>query len=140
MALKLRKADQKKDRQTDSKKQQPKNSRKKNREFAVVMYTFLVIFVCMMAYFAYFEFVRSEDFINNPYNKRQDLFAQKVVRGEIRSADGYTLADTAISENGGEVREYPCENMFAHVVGFATNGKAGLESTENFKFFKKKSV
>ena len=100
------------------------------------MYIFLIIFVCMMGYFAYFELVQSEDFINNPYNKRQDLFAQKVVRGEIRSADGYTLANTAISEDGAEVREYPCENMFAHVVGFATNGKAGLESTENFKLLR----
>ena len=96
------------------------------------MYTFLVLFVCMMGYFAYFEFVRSEDFINSPYNKRQDLFAQKVVRGEILSADGYVLADTVTDADGQEYRQYPYDNLFAHVVGFATNGKAGLESTENF--------
>lgn len=48
----------------------------------------------MMGYFAYFQFVKSEDFINSPYNKRQDLFARKVTRGEIISADGRILAET----------------------------------------------
>lgn len=102
----------------------------------MITYIFLVLFVCMMGYFAYFEFVRSEDFINNSYNKRQDLFAQKVVRGSILSADGYVLADTLTDENGEEIRNYPYENLFAHVVGFSTNGKAGLESTENFNLLR----
>ena len=48
-----------------------------NREFAVVTYTFLAAFLCLMGYFTYFQFVQSEPFINNPYNKRQELFTQK---------------------------------------------------------------
>lgn len=90
----------------------------------------------MMGYFAYFQFVKSEDFINSPYNKRQDLFARKVTRGEIISADGRILAETITDTDGTETRYYPYANMFAHVVGFSTNGKSGLESIANFNLLR----
>lgn len=112
------------------------NSRKNNREFTVITYAVLVLFVCMMGYFAYFQFVKSEDFINSPYNKRQDLFARKVTRGEIISADGRILAETITDTDGTETRYYPYANMFAHVVGFSTNGKSGLESIANFNLLR----
>ena len=64
----------------------------RNREFAVIAYSFLTMFVCLMGYFTWFQFVESEKFINSPYNKRQDLFVRRVVRGEIYSADGQVLA------------------------------------------------
>ena len=80
MRLKAGKTDKTEKRQPDSKTQTSKNSRKNNREFTVITYAVLVLFVCMMGYFAYFQFVKSEDFINSPYNKRQDLFARKVTR------------------------------------------------------------
>lgn len=118
------------------KKPTSKTSRKKNREFTVITYSFTALFVCMMLYFAYFQFARSEDFINSPYNKRQDLFAEKVVRGEIRSADGYVLAKTEVDGDGTESRYYPYENMFAHVVGFSTHGKAGIESIHNLSLLR----
>lgn len=113
-----------------------KTSRKNNREFTVITYTFLILFVCMMGYFSYFQFVKSEYFINNPYNKRQDLFASRVVRGEIISADGYVLAETVKDTDGTESRYYPYANMFAHIVGFSENGKAGIESAANFNLLR----
>lgn len=107
-----------------------------NREFAVVTYLFLGIFLAMMAYLIYFQVVKSEDFINSPYNKRQDSFATRIVRGEIRSADDKVLAQTQVDEAGNETRVYPYGSLYAHVVGFATNGKAGLESTMNFNLLR----
>ena len=49
----------------------------------MVTYTFLAVFLCLMGYVTYFEFALSEQFINNPYNKRQELFTEKLIRGEI---------------------------------------------------------
>ena len=37
---------------------------------------------------------------------------------------------------GHETRYYPYANMFAHVVGFSTNGKSGLESIANFNLLR----
>jgi peptidoglycan glycosyltransferase len=45
----------------------------KNREFLVVMYLFFILFLAMIGYFVYFQVVRSESFINSPYNTLQDL-------------------------------------------------------------------
>lgn len=72
------------------------------------------------------------DVINSPYNTRQDTFADRVIRGKIYSADGEVLAETKTSADGSETRSYPYANMFAHVVGYDTNGKTGAESIANF--------
>ena len=113
-------------------KRKKAKTRNPNREATVVTYFFLILFLAMMAYFVYFMVVESEDFINNPYNTLQNLFSERIVRGDIVSADGEVLATTATDEEGNETREYPYGRVFAHVVGYATNGKFGLENQENF--------
>ena len=49
------------------------------------------------------------------------------------SSDGEILAQTNVSDDGTEERSYPYSNIFAHVVGYDTNGKSGLESEANFQ-------
>ncbi|MEE1077884.1 MAG: penicillin-binding transpeptidase domain-containing protein [Agathobacter sp.] len=105
---------------------------KSNKQITTIVYIFLGLFVSMMLYFGYFQFIESERFIDSPYNSLQDLFSQKVVRGEIKTADGVVIAQTNVAEDGTETREYPYGGMFAHVVGYTSNGKMGLESTSNF--------
>lgn len=107
-----------------------------NREFAVVTYSFLGLFLCLMGYFVYFQFAQSEKFINSPYNTRQELFTQKVVRGAIYTADGVTLAETVTDAEGNETRKYPYGRIFAHVVGYSTHGTSGIESMANFNLLR----
>ena len=111
-------------------------NKKKNREFVVITYLFVGMFMLMMGYFAYFQIFRSEDFINSPYNTRQNTFAEHVIRGEIRSADGKVLAQTVVGEDGSETRYYPYGSMFAHAVGYDSNGKSGIESFGNFSLLR----
>ena len=92
-----------------------------------------------MGYMVYFQTIKSEDFINSPYNSRQDTFADRVVRGKIMSADGKVLAETVVDAAGNETRKYPYGNMYAHVVGFSTNGKSGIESNMNFNLLRSHS-
>lgn len=81
----------------------------------------------------YFDGLRSEDFINSPYNTRQDTFADRVIRGDILSSEGEILATTYVGDDGSEYRSYPYGNMFAHVLGYSAMGKSGLESEANFE-------
>ncbi|MDY5647438.1 MAG: penicillin-binding transpeptidase domain-containing protein [Lachnospiraceae bacterium] len=90
------------------------------------------IFICLLLYLVYFNVFKSADVINSPYNTRQDTFADRVVRGSIYSADREVLARTDVASDGSETRVYPYSNMFAHVVGYDTNGKTGVESIANF--------
>lgn len=108
----------------------------KNREFAIITYLFVGVFILMMGYFVYFQIFRSEDFINSPYNTRQNTFAEHVVRGEILSADEKVLAQTIVGEDGSETRYYPYGSMFAHAVGYDSNGKSGIESFGNFSLLR----
>ena len=62
-----------------------KKKRSRNREYTIVSCFFVLIFVSMIGYLIYFDQVKSEDFINSPYNTRQDSFSDRVVRGKIVS-------------------------------------------------------
>lgn len=104
----------------------------KNREIIHITYLFVGLFVLVIGYFSYFMIAKSNEVINNPYNKRQDLLAEHVIRGKIISADGATLAETVVDDNGNETRLYPYRNMYSHIVGRVSKGKTGIESTENF--------
>ena len=53
--------------------------RKKNRPLTFVSAFFILIFVSLIGYLAYFDAIKSEDFINSPYNTRQDTFSDRVV-------------------------------------------------------------
>lgn len=86
----------------------------------------------MMGYIVYFNAVRSKDIINSPYNVRLDSMADRVVRGKILDNKKNVLAETLVSEDGTETRNYPYGSIYAHVIGYDSNGKSGLESTENF--------
>lgn len=113
--------------------------RDKNKEFAVIAYFFIGIFLAMIAYFSYFQVARSEQFINNPYNSRLDSFAKRIIRGDIVADDGTLLATTKTDNEGNETRVYPKGRTYAHVVGYADNGKAGLESSYNFELLRSHS-
>ncbi len=110
-----------------------KTTRKKNsnREIMVMTYFLVAIFAGLLVYFAYFIQVDSSNIINNPYNKRQDLLAERVVRGKILGNKGEILAETKTKKDGTEYRYYPYDNTFCHVIGRADNGKAGVELEEN---------
>ena len=104
-------------------------------EFSVVKYVFILLFLALIAHYVNFQLNESEDFINNDYNGREELFAERVTRGEIHSADGKVLATTVI-ENGKEERYYPYDYPFSHVVGYSVNGKSGIEKIANFNLLR----
>lgn len=104
-----------------------------NKEYVIVSYLFVAIFLSLIGYMVYFNVVKREDVINSPYNKRQNQAAEYVVRGDIRSSDGDVLATTEVDAEGNETRVYPYNELFAHAVGYFTNGKSGLESIANYE-------
>lgn len=111
----------------------------RNLEFLIITYLFLALFLLMIGYFIYFQVFQSESVISSPYNARQDLYAEHVIRGDILSGDGKVLATTEVGKDGTEEREYPYDEMFAHVVGYVNNGKSGIESKYNFQMLRSHS-
>ena len=103
-----------------------------NQEYNVVTYIFMVIFGAMILYMVYFLAFKSEDFINNEYNGLQTLFEEDVVKGDIITSDGYVIAETVVDAEGNSSRKYPYSEMFAHVTGYSSNVRTGLEKQLNF--------
>jgi peptidoglycan glycosyltransferase len=124
-----------KDTDTINLKEIRKSKKKKNsnKEIMHVTYVIFGLFLSLMIYFAYFNAVEGKNIINNSYNKRQEKFAERVVRGKILANDSTVLAETKIAEDGTETRYYPYGEMFAHVVGTSTKGMSGIESSKNFE-------
>lgn len=98
------------------------------RPIRVIGYLFIVLFISMVIYLVYFMNALSAKYINNPYNKVEEVLAEKITRGEIRAADGTVLAYTQTDKTGEEVRVYPYNRVFSHVVGISTYGKTGIEA------------
>lgn len=121
----------------ESKRQKKKREGKANREFVIVTYFFLALFLCLIGYIVSFQVLEAETVINNPYNKRQSLFAESMIRGSILSADNKVLAETVVDKKSKkETRVYPYKNMFAHAVGYSTNGNTGIENIANFQLLR----
>lgn len=74
----------------------------RNKELLMVTYLFVGIFIVLMGYFVYFNWIKGPDVINSPYNTRQDTFADRIVRGSILSKDKEVLAETKVSKDGSE--------------------------------------
>lgn len=104
-----------------------KQARWGNVQIMFLTYIVCIVFLGMMGYLVYFMVTQRRTVINNPYNKRQQVLAKKVHKGEIRSADGRVLAKTVTDEEGEEVRVYPYDEIFCHVVGRSINSMTGIE-------------
>lgn len=97
-----------------------------------VSYIFVFMFLSLAGYLVYFNVYKADEINSNANNTKQESKQEQIIRGSILSADGEILAGTNVDEEGNETRLYPFENVFAHVVGYATNGKAGVEAESNF--------
>lgn len=106
----------------------------RSREMLILTFLFVFLFLGLMGYLIYYQVKISDDVVNSPYNRRrQDLLAEKIVRGKLETVDGKVIAQTATDEDGKEVREYPYKNLFAHVGGYSLNGGSGLEAYNNIR-------
>ena len=107
-----------------------KENKKGNAQILALTYCMVAVFLGMAGYLGYFMAVKSDKVINNPYNKRQEVLAKKVQRGEIRSKDGKVLAKTKTDSTGKDTRIYPYDEIFAPVVGRISNSMTGIEKQQ----------
>lgn len=113
-------------------KKNQKNSKKKNKEIMLVTWLFTVLFLGLAGYITHYSVTHKQELINNSYNGRQQMLLAQNRRGRIFASGGEVLALTIENEQGNEVRQYPYGNLFSHVVGYASNGRLGVEAQANY--------
>lgn len=95
----------------------------------IIAGVFSVLFVAVSGYLLHFVYYDSPQVINNSYNaKRQDILAAQTIRGDIMSADNQVLATTLTNT---DERYYPYGDVFSHAIGYASNGRLGVEQSAN---------
>lgn len=104
-----------------------------NKSIMRATYIFVGLFLMMAVYFSYYLGVKSEEQMNNSYNKLTKKLAETTVRGKIYSSDGKVLAETTTGEDGKETRSYPYDDLFCHVVGTTAYGQSGLEAVYDYQ-------
>lgn len=104
-----------------------------NTELVIVTWIFVMMFFLLAGWLIYLNVFKSESLRSNINNTKADSRSENVIRGNIVTEGGTLLASTDVDGDGNETRSYPYENVFAHVIGYATNGKAGLEAEENYE-------
>lgn len=90
------------------------------------------LFFAMMGYTCHYAVTHKQTLMNNSYNTRQEILIAQNSRGTIYAAGGQILAETETNEAGKETRVYPYANMFSHAVGYASNGRYGIEALANY--------
>lgn len=109
-----------------------KKTKNKNIEIRLVTWSFVLLFVVLSGYITYYSVTHKQELMGNSYNGRQQMLIAQNRRGKILSAGGDILAQTIQDDEGNEKREYPYQNLFSHVVGYATNGRMGVEAQANY--------
>lgn len=104
------------------------NKKKENREILVILYVFMAMFMGLIAYLIVFTYRDGSTVVNSSYNKRLNMLANHVYRGQILACDESVIAKTEVGEDGIESRVYPYGRLFAHAVGYSTHGGLGIES------------
>ncbi len=111
-----------------------KKPKKKIRSYPIIILSafYSGIFLIMLIYISYYSYANRQTLMDNSYNTRQQILLKQNSRGRIVSRDGDVLAYSEVNEEGKETRIYPYGKEFAHVVGYSTNGKAGIEALANY--------
>lgn len=97
-----------------------------------VTWFFVALFFAMMGYTCHYAVTHRQSLMNNSYNTRQEILIAQNSRGSIYAAGGQVLAETQTDGEGNETRVYPYANMFSHAVGYASNGRFGIEALANY--------
>lgn len=106
--------------------------KKTGRQIMYVTVFFTCLFLGMAGYITHYSVTHKQELINNSYNGRQQMLLAQNRRGTVFASGGEVLAKTVVDENGEEVRDYPYENLFSHVVGYSVNGRLGVEAQANY--------
>ena len=111
-----------------------KTKKKRIRSYPILVITafYALIFCVMLGYIGYYSYSNRQVLMNNSYNTRQQILLDQNLRGQIVSRTGDVLAYSEEDANGKDARVYPYGKEFAHVVGYSTNGKAGIEALANY--------
>ena len=102
------------------------------RSMRRVFWLLALCFFLLLGYLGKLVFVDREEISGNAYNSRLRYVDETIKRGDILDREGEVIATSTRQEDGTYKREYPRGRMAAHITGYSSVGKTGVEAAENF--------
>ena len=106
------------------------------RSMRRVFWLLALCFFLLLGYLGKLVFVDREEISGNSYNSRLRYVDETIKRGDILDREGEVIATSTRQEDGTYKREYPRGRMAAHITGYSSVGKTGVEAAENFELMK----
>ena len=95
-----------------------------------------LIFFLILVAMAKLVFMDRQEISSSAYNPRINYVDNSVKRGNIRDSNGDILAESIENADGSYTRNYNRSRMAAHITGYSSKGKTGVEAAENFELQK----
>jgi len=94
-----------------------------------ILVIFLLCFLALITYIAYFTAIKAPDIASMPENKRMQAKRNEVLRGTIYDRNMQNLTKSEKKDATTQIREYTGGAMFVHALGYSdiTYGLTGLE-------------
>lgn len=106
------------------------------RSMRRVFWLLALCFFLLLGYLGKLVLIDRAEISGNAYNSRLRYVDDSIKRGDILDQDGEVLATSVLQNDGTYRREYPRARMAAHITGYSSVGKTGVEAAENFELMK----
>lgn len=101
-----------------------------------VFWLLALCFFLVLGYLGKLVFYDRAEISGNAYNSRLRYVDETIRRGDILDRDGEILATSVLQGDGTYERTYPRARMAAHITGYSSVGKTGVEAAENFELIR----
>lgn len=104
-----------------------------SRRLTALVTSFTILFAALIANLTLIQVVQAQEYKDLPINNHTIARSAQVQRGSIITADGITIAESVLTDDGSYVRSYPQGNMATNLVGYLSTqyGASGIESLMN---------
>ncbi len=103
------------------------------RSIRRIFWLLVLCFFLLLGYMGKLVLMDGAGISANSYNARLRYVDNTIRRGDIIDMDGEVLATSELQNDGTYIRKYPRARMAAHITGYSSVGKTGVEAAENFE-------
>ncbi|MDF1618459.1 peptidoglycan D,D-transpeptidase FtsI family protein [Petrocella sp. FN5] len=104
-----------------------KRLEERNKPLKRIRTLIVIMFFILGLNIIYYVVFQSDNLVVNDYNPRLKAIESSVIRGDIVDRNGHILATSKIQDHQ-QMRMYPYESLFSHVIGYMGYGKTGIEA------------